>query len=250
MYVFFISRVKTGSVSVTIRGMSDSTSSAALPRDISQLRTAYSRTTFTEDQLVSSTNPFHQFHAWFQEALSCKDIAEANAMCLSTVSEQGRPSSRMVLMKGYSEDEGFKFYTNLNSRKAREMNNNPEVSLLFYWPPLHRQVRIEGVVDRISDKKACEYFSTRPRLSQLSALVSPQSQRIESRAELEERHVQMSREYLDESVLIPKPDHWGGYKVQPRMVEFWQGQSTRLHDRIVFEKVEGSESWTIYRLAP
>lgn len=199
---------------------------------------------------MSSTNPFHQFHAWFQEALSCKEIAEANAMCLGTVSEQSRSSSRMVLMKGYSEEEGFKFYTNLNSRKAKEMANNPEVSLLFYWPPLHRQVRIEGTVDRVSNEKAVEYFSTRPRLSQLSALASPQSQCIESRAELEERHAQLSREYSDESVPIPKPDHWGGYKVKPRIVEFWQGQSTRLHDRIVFEKVEGSENWTIYRLAP
>ena len=164
---------------------SDSTSSTALQHDISQLRTAYSRTTFTEDQLVSATNPFEQFHDWFQQALACEKIAEANAMCLSTVSEAGRPSSRMVLMKGYSEDEGFKFYTNLQSRKAREIASNAEISLLFYWPPLHRQVRIEGTADSVSNETAHEYFSTRPRLSQLSAVVSPQSQRITSRNELE-----------------------------------------------------------------
>jgi pyridoxamine 5'-phosphate oxidase len=229
---------------------SDSSSSASLQRDISQLRTTYSHTTFREDQLVSTTNPFHQFHAWFQEVLSCKEIAEANAMCVSTVSEEGSPSSRMVLMKSYSEEEGFVFYTNLNSRKAREMERNPNVSLLFYWPPLHRQVRIDGTVDRISEQKACEYFSTRPRLSQLSAVASPQSQRIQSRDELEERHGQLSRLYSDESVSIPKPDYWGGYKVLPRTVEFWQGQSTRLHDRIVFQKEDGLDEWTIHRLAP
>lgn len=203
---------------------------------------------------MSSTHPFHQFHSWFQEALSCKEIVEARAMCLSTVNEQGRPSSRMVIMKGYSEEEGFKFHTNLNSRKAREMCNNPEVCLLFYWLPLDRQVRIEGTVDRISDKETVEYFNTEPRRFQLSALVTHQSQlqRIESRAELEERYAEMSRKYSDESVPIPKPENRVGYKVQPRKVEFWQGQSrsTRLDDRIVFEKVEGSENWTIYRLAP
>ena len=230
--------------------MDTTPSSATLEHDISQLRTAYSSTTFTEDQLVSTTNPFEQFHAWFQEALSCKEIAEANAVCLSTVSATGRPSSRMVLMKGYSEEEGFKFYTNLDSRKAREMASNPRVCLLFYWPPLHRQVRIEGSVDRITDEKAQEYFSTRPRLSQLSAVASPQSQRIQSRDELEELHTELSSKYSDTSVSIPKPDHWGGYSVRPTTVEFWQGQSTRLHDRIVFEREEGSEEWIVYRLAP
>ena len=228
----------------------DSSSSAALQRDISQMRRTYSRTTFREAQLVSTTNPFHQFHAWFQEALGCKEIAEANAMCVSTASEGCIPSSRMVLMKGYSEEEGFMFYTNLNSRKAKEIEQNPKVSLLFYWPPLHRQVRIEGTVDRISEQKAREYFSTRPRLSQLSAVASPQSQRIQSREVLEERHEQLSRIYSDESIPIPKPDHWGGYKVLPKIVEFWQGQSTRLHDRIVFRKEEGLDEWTVHRLAP
>jgi pyridoxamine-phosphate oxidase len=229
---------------------SESTSSAALERDISQLRMAYSRTTFTEDQLVSATNPFLQFHAWFQEALACVEITEANAVCVSTVGEGGRPSSRMVLLKGYSEEEGFKFYTNLCSRKAREMAGNPEVCLLFYWPPLHRQVRIEGRAEQVSEEAAHQYFSTRPRLSQLSAMASPQSERIQSREELEGRHRELSEKYSDPAVAIPKPDHWGGYRVQPRTVEFWQGQSTRLHDRIVFEREDGSEEWTIHRLAP
>lgn len=225
-------------------------SSNALQRDISQLRTAYSHCTFTEDQLVSFTNPFEQFHAWFEEALGCREIAEANAMSVSTVSETGRPSSRMVLMKGYSVEEGFKFYTNVHSRKAREMEKNPSVSLLFYWPQLHRQVRIEGWVDQIEDEKVCEYFSTRPRPSQLSAIASPQSQPIQSRDELVEKLEELSRKYSDMSVPVPKPEHWGGYRVHPRTIEFWQGQSTRLHDRIVFEKKDGSEEWTVYRLAP
>lgn len=227
-------------------------SSAALQRDISQLRTAYSHTTFTEDQLVSVTNPFDQFHAWFQEALACEEIAEANAMSVSTVSEDGRPSSRMVLMKGYSEEDGFKFYTNLHSRKAKEMEKNPSVSLLFYWAPQHRQVRIEGWAERIDEESACQYFNTRPRPSQLSAIASPQSQPIESRDELEERLEEISRKYSDTSVTIPKPDYWGGFRVCPSSVEFWQGQSTRLHDRIVFvnEKQDGLDKWTVHRLAP
>ena len=225
-------------------------SSAALRWDISQLRRAYSNTTFTEDQLVSATNPFDQFHAWFQEALACETIQEANAMSVSTVSETGRPSSRMVLMKGYSKEEGFKFYTNVHSRKAREMDKNPSVSLLFYWPPLHRQIRIEGWAERVDDENAREYFNTRPRLSQLSAVASPQSQRIQSREELEEKLDELSRTYSDTSVPIPKPEHWGGFRVHPRYVEFWQGQSTRFHDRIVFEKQDGSDKWTVYRLAP
>ncbi|CAI8031882.1 Pyridoxine-5'-phosphate oxidase, partial [Geodia barretti] len=224
-----------------------------LGHDISQLRTAYSRTTFTEDQLVSSTDPFRQFHAWFQEALTCKEVAEANAVCVSTVGEDGRPSSRMVLMKGYSKEEGFKFYTNLKSRKAREVAANPAVCLLFYWAPLHRQVRIEGTAEQMSDEASARYFSTRPRESQLSAVVSPQSERISSREELEETHRELSRVYSDSSVDIPKPEHWGGFRVWPHSVEFWQGQSTRLHDRIVFERErdnEGSGNWTIHRLAP
>ena len=226
-------------------------SSTSLEKDISQLRTAYSRTTFTEGQLASSTDPFTQFHAWFQEALACKEIAEVNAVCVSTVSEDGQPSSRMVLMKGYSKEEGFKFYTNLQSRKARELAANPSVCLLFYWPPLHRQVRIEGRAEQLSDEAAAEYFSTRPRQSQLSAAASPQSQRISSRKELEERHRELSELHSDPSVKIPKPEHWGGFRVWPHSVEFWQGQSSRLHDRIVFERQnEDSDSWTTHRLAP
>ena len=238
-------------IAVHWRAMStESTSSSALERDISQLRTAYSRTTFTEDKLVSSSNPFEQFHAWFQDALACREISEANAVCVSTVGEGGRPSSRMVLMKGYSEEEGFKFYTNLRSRKAREIEGNGEVCMLFYWPPLHRQVRIEGRAELVSEETAQQYFSTRPRLSQLSAVVSPQSERISGREELEERHRELSEMYSDPAVDIPKPDHWGGFRVRPRWVEFWQGQSTRLHDRIVFEREDSSDQWTIHRLAP
>lgn len=232
----------------TTTARSMSASSTSLQKDISQIREPYSRTVFTEDQLVSRTNPYLQFHAWFEEALKCTVIAEPNAMCLSTVDKEGRPSSRVVLMKKYSEEDGITFYTNLTSRKARDMTNNRHVCLLFYWPPLHRQVRIEGTVSLLSEEKAEEYFSSRPRASRISAMASPQSKPITSREQLDRMHAELCQEYSDESVPIPKPDFWGGYVVHPNMFEFWQGQSTRLHDRIVFQR--DTEGWAIGRLAP
>ena len=225
-----------------------SASSTSLQKDISQIRKPYSRTVFTEDQLVSHTSPYLQFHAWFEEALKCSDIAEPNAMCLSTVNKEGQPSSRVVLMKSYSEEDGITFYTNSTSRKGRDMMDNKHICLLFYWPPMHRQVRIEGTVSRMSEEKAKEYFSSRPRASQISAMVSPQSKPIASREQLDRMHAELCQKYSDESVPIPKPDSWGGYIVHPNMFEFWQGQSTRLHDRIVFQK--DADEWAISRLAP
>lgn len=217
--------------------------------DISQRRTAYSSTVFTEDQLVSRTNPFVQFHAWFQEALNCEAIVEPQAVCVSTCTKDGKPSSRVVLMKKYS-DGGFVFYTNFNSRKGKELSENPLASMLFFWAPLSRQVRIEGKVDRLPDEDSMRYFHSRPRANQISAAISLQSQEISSRDIIEQEHQKLSEKYPSDGPAIPKPPEWGGYVLTPSMFEFWQGQSTRLHDRIVFEKDESSGEWDLKRLAP
>lgn len=217
--------------------------------DLSQRRSAYSSTTFTEDQLVSHTNPFVQFHAWFQEALKCEAIVEPQAVCVSTCTKDGKPSSRVVLMKNYS-DGGFIFYSNYNSRKGRELSENPLASMLFYWPPLYRQVRIEGEVHRIPDEDSIRYFHSRPYASQISAALSLQSQEIPSRDMLEQKHRELSEKYPADGPPIPKPPEWGGYVLTPVLFEFWQGQSTRLHDRIVFQKDGNSEDWKLKRLGP
>ena len=218
--------------------------------NISQIRAQYSPTVFTEDQLVSKTDPFPQFTSWFQDALNCKNIEEATAVCLAT-SSAGRPSSRVVLMKSYST-EGFVFYTNFLSRKGRELEENPFASMLFYWAPLHRQIRIEGRITKVPDEVASEYFRTRPRQSQLSAWASDQSREIGSREELEARYARLEAQYADATVTVtvPKPPYWGGYCLVPSVMEFWQGQSSRLHDRIVFSLDETQRIWTSKRLCP
>lgn len=226
------------------------TTSKTTPQlNISQIRASYSPTVFTEDQLVSKTDPFRQFSCWFQDALNCKAIEEATAACVSTCSPAGRPSSRVVLMKSYSS-EGFVFYTNYLSRKGRELQENPFATMLFYWAPLHRQIRIEGHVTKVPDEVASEYFATRPRQSQLSAWASDQSTEIGSRGELEARYARLEEQYADQTVPVPKPPHWGGYCLVPSVMEFWQGQSTRLHDRIVFAFDESQRLWTLKRLCP
>ncbi|XP_064389385.1 pyridoxine/pyridoxamine 5'-phosphate oxidase-like [Halichondria panicea] len=214
--------------------------------DVSQLRTAYNVDTFTEDQLTSHTDPFQQFHSWFQEAL--ESIPEPQAMCISTATRDGRPSSRMVLMKKYDQD-GFRFYTNYLSRKGCELTDNPNACILFYWEKLHRQVRIEGKVQRLSEEESISYFSTRPRPSQASACASMQSTTVTSRRELEEK-MQSILELYPKGTPIPKPDYWGGYVLVPDMFEFWHGQSSRLHDRIVFTKDEQTGIWERKRLSP
>ena len=213
---------------------------------LASLRVAYSSTAFTEDQLVSKSNPFLQFQAWFDEALKCDQIQEANAVCLATCSVDGRPSSRMVLLKFYDE-HGFRFYTNLESRKGRELAENPYVSLLFFWPPLHRQVRIEGQVEKVSEEDSTKYFQSRPIQSQISATVSMQSREVESREQLEKKHEELHAE-VDSGCPLTRPSYWGGFCLVPSMYEFWQGQSNRLHDRLVFVKM--NDSWNLKRLAP
>lgn len=190
-------------------------------------------------------DPVVQFERWFLEAREHVEL-DPNAMCLATVGPDGRPSARMVLLKSY-DAEGFVFFTNLESRKAREMASNPNVCLLFYWAPLSRQVVIEGRAERVSTAEAMAYFMSRPRGSQIGAWVSEQSRPISSRALLEAKWEEMKRKFAQGQ--IPLPSFWGGYRVRPVRYEFWQGRENRLHDR--FEYVpDGSGGWRIERLQP
>lgn len=217
--------------------------------DVSSERTAYSSSTFTEDQLVSKTNPLLQFRAWFEEAQECNQIPEANAVCLSTATKEGLPSSRMVLIKTFT-DSGFTFYTNYDSRKGHELEENPRAALLFYWPQLHYQVRIEGPVEKLPEAESAAYFNSRPKESQASAVASTQSRIISSREEMVTRHHELLERYKGNGQVIPKPAYWGGYILSPLVYEFWLGHSNRLHDRIVFTKDPDSGTWSIKRLSP
>jgi len=192
-----------------------------------------------------SKNPFDQFQIWFEEA-SKSDILEPNAMTLATASKAGLPSARTVLLKGLEKD-GFIFYTNYESAKAQQMAENPQVALVFTWFELQRQVRIEGVVSKLTKKQSFEYFKSRPAGSQIGAWASPQSKVIQSREELENyvSNIKQQFEGLEE---IPLPKFWGGYKVKPTIIEFWQGRTSRLHDRIRYRKEK--RTWIIERLAP
>jgi pyridoxamine 5'-phosphate oxidase len=197
------------------------------------------------DETKVPANPIALFRRWFNEAIASGSRLP-DSMTLATATADGKPSARMVLLKGV-EDHGFVFYTNYNSRKARELDDNPRAALVFYWSQLDRQVRIEGAVERISGSESDEYFQTRPRESQLGAVASPQSEVIESRKVLEDRFRELDREYRDQPV--ERPAHWGGYRLKPDLIEFWQNREGRLHDRILFERQAGG-SWTIKRLAP
>lgn len=213
--------------------------------DVSQLRTPYNNGIFAEEV---ASDPFTQFESWFKEALENTQISDANAMCLSTCTCDGKPSSRYVLMKSFSKS-GFTFYSNYESRKGRELSKNPHVSILFYWQPVHRQVRIEGTVTKMSDDTSIQYFKTRPKASQASAFISKQSQVVASRSELESELKDCLDQYAESEV--PKPAIWGGYLMRPSYFEFWQGHTTRLHDRLVFKKDKGdSETWKVVRLYP
>jgi pyridoxamine 5'-phosphate oxidase len=189
-------------------------------------------------------DPLRQFRRWYEEAGRVVEFPETVA--LATATEDGRPSVRMVLAKGFDE-RGFKFHTGHGSRKARELLATGRGALLFYWHPLGRQVRIEGPVERVSDEESEEYFRTRPRGGQIAAWASAQSEVIGSRDELEGRVVELEREY--EGRDVPLPPHWGGYRLEPEVWEFWQHRESRLHDRFRYERRAGRE-WTITRLSP
>lgn len=211
--------------------------------DISSIRKEYTRAELDENTVLK--NPFEQFEKWFNEALK-SEITEPTAMILSTVNSEGQPYQRTVLLKTFSTD-GFVFYTNYKSRKASHLESNPHVSLLFPWYSLERQVAITGMVEKVSTKESLKYFLSRPQGSQLGAWVSNQSEVITSRNILETKLAQMKQKFKDGK--IPLPDHWGGYRVVPDSIEFWQGRQSRLHDRIYFQKV-ANNSWNISRLSP
>lgn len=209
---------------------------------IEALRREYSSRTLSEDDVAES--PIEQFAIWFRQALA-SDLPDANAMTLATATASGKPSARIVLLKGFDES-GFRFYTNYESRKGRELDQNPQASLCFYWAELERQIRIEGTVEKMSSEASAEYFSKRPRLSQLGAWASSQSEQVPSREALEEKFEEMKARF--EGKEIPLPDFWGGFELNPHYIEFWQGRPSRLHDRIAYEKEDSA--WSIKRLSP
>ncbi|MGV3629683.1 MAG: pyridoxamine 5'-phosphate oxidase [Bacteroidota bacterium] len=189
-------------------------------------------------------DPFVFFQEWYKQAFESGE-REANAMVLSTVGEENKPSSRILYLKELNT-EGFVFYTNYSSRKGKEMLRNKQAALLFFWPAMERQIRVEGKVEKVSAETSDAYFATRPRGSQLGAWASYQSEMLESRQELEERLQKLSEEFPDE---VPRPPHWGGYILVPECFEFWQGRPSRLHDRILYQKQE-NKNWDIQRLNP
>lgn len=209
---------------------------------ISQIRTDY--TLHTLDEQDVATHPITQFNQWLDEAIKA-EVAEPTAMHLATANKEGRPSGRVVLLKDTNE-EGFTFYTNYESRKGTELEENPYACLTFFWTELQRQVRIHGVVQKVSDQNSADYFSSRPRGSQISATVSPQSREVPNRQVLEDKVETATAEY--EGKTVARPLHWGGYLLVPNEVEFWQGRASRLHDRVLYEG-KGNE-WTVKRLAP
>ncbi|XP_051894825.1 pyridoxine-5'-phosphate oxidase [Pristis pectinata] len=203
--------------------------------DVAAMRKSYKcdQDAFEENHLVS-LDPMKQFGNWFEEAAKCPSIQEANAMCLATCTKDGKPSARMLLLKGFGPD-GFRFFTNYESRKGRELEINPFAAIVFYWEPLNRQVRIEGRVAKLSSKESEGYFHSRPKSSQIGAVVSHQSSVIPDREFLRKKNAELEELYKDQEVL--KPDYWGGYLLEPDTIEFWQGQTNRLHDRILFQRL-------------
>ena len=212
-------------------------------RDIAALRQNYTREVLSKSE--ASPDPIEQFGRWFEEAQN-SEVPEPNAMTLATASSHGQPSARTVLLKEFDQ-RGFVFFTNYESRKAEELAENPKAALLFCWLELERQVRIEGLVERVNPEESRAYFQSRPKGSQIGAWASPQSKVIASRELLEVKIQELTNIYQDDAVL-PLPPHWGGYRIRPERIEFWQGRESRLHDRILYSRSEGG--WRLERLAP
>ncbi len=204
------------------------------------------RNTFPDlDEHSIDPDPINQFRIWFDDAVKAR-VPQMDAMVLATAASDGRPSARVVLLKSVDE-RGFVFYTNYNSRKGREIGSNPKAALVFLWPEMSRQIRIEGTVARVSPDESDTYFATRPRDGQLSSLVSTQSEPIGSREELDRRFNELTQQH--EGKPIDRPSHWGGFRVQPETIEFWQSRFARLNDRVLYTRHE-KNTWQITRLQP
>ncbi|NEO25472.1 MAG: pyridoxamine 5'-phosphate oxidase [Kamptonema sp. SIO4C4] len=210
---------------------------------VADLRQNYTKAGLREQE--AHRNPLHQFKTWFEQALNA-ELPEPNAMTLATATPDGKPSARMVLLKDFDE-QGFTFYTNYNSVKGQQLTANPWASLVFWWAELERQVRIEGRVEKLSPQESDAYFQSRPVGSQLGAWASEQSRVIPSPEFLEEQLTQYQKKY--ENKTIPRPPHWGGFRVIPVMIEFWQGRPNRLHDRLCY-RLDQQGSWQRERLSP
>mgnify|MGYP001212195647 CR=1 FL=1 len=213
-------------------------------RHIADIRKDYRRAAL--DEAAVGDDPFAFFEKWFSEAVAA-DAEEVNAMTLATVDAQGAPHARIVLLKGVDEG-GFIFFTNYQSAKGRDLEAVPRAALVFFWRELERQVRVEGVVEKVSDSESDQYFHSRPAESRIGAWASPQSQTIADRSILEENQRLCREQFADGG--IPRPPHWGGFRVIPLRIEFWQGRSSRLHDRILFSRESQTAPWQRSRLAP
>lgn len=212
--------------------------------DIASIREDYLMASLHESDV--DKNPVIQFQQWFEQALQA-NVHEINAMILGTIDENNKPHSRVVLLKGI-EENSFIFFTNYHSHKAENIESNPNISLLFFWHELQRQVRIEGVATKISEQESEIYFASRPRESQIGAWASHQSEKLDNRETLEQRMKELEKQY--ENKIVLKPSHWGGFAVNPSCIEFWQGRANRLHDRILYNKINESGLWNICRLNP
>jgi len=214
----------------------------ATGNSVADLRKDYGQATLSEDEVAD--DPFVQFTSWFEQALKA-EVNEPNAMSVATVDADGKPTSRIVLIKQF-DPRGFTWYTNYDSQKGRQLQGNPHAALLFFWPELERQIRIEGKVERTADEESDKYFHSRPLNSRLAAVASAQSEPIASRSALEQNYDAVAQQFGDAP---PRPAHWGGFRLVPERIEFWQGRRSRFHDRIVYT-LQADGSWTRLRLQP
>jgi len=210
---------------------------------LADLRREYASRALTEE--AADTDPLRQFAAWFDEALKSQ-LIDVNAMTLATASPGGEPAARIVLLKGVDES-GFVFYSNYESAKGRDLSANPRACLLFFWAEIERQVRITGAVTRTTSEESESYFHSRPFESQIGAVISDQSRTVSDRSRLEKRYAETAEKY--QGSIVPRPDHWGGYRVKPETIEFWQGRTSRLHDRLLYSR-QADGSWSRSRLEP
>ena len=211
-------------------------------KSIADIRKDYRLLSF--DEKDADANPTKQFSRWWDEAVESK-VEEVNAMTLATSTQNGKPSARIVLLKDF-DDRGFIFFTNYESHKGKELNENPFAALVFFWKEIERQIRIEGSIEKVSSEESDNYFFSRPEGSRIGAWASPQSNIIPNRDLLNDNVEKFTSEFKNN---IPRPPHWGGYRVIPKLIEFWQGRSNRLHDRLQYTKTTNG-SWKVDRLAP